>query len=353
MTRLPFLLGLSAALSAGAAHAQPPSDPHFGLQWNLERIGVERAWEHATGEGTVIAIVDSGVDLAHPDLEPKIAFTGDADFIDARSPCESPAQDSCDPDGPQDEFGHGTHVAGIAAAVTGNGEGIAGVARAATILPVRVLNAQGEGATAQIADGVRYAAVQGADVINLSLAYDSIQGLVGELDPLYAAIDDAWDSGAVIVASAGNDSFPLCAEPAAHPRVVCVGAIDRADLRSFYSNSDATMTGSFVVAPGGDGLADAGICSSDILSTYLLDAETFCGPEQGYETIGGTSQAAPHVSGVAALLAELGLENDAIVQCLITTAEDLGAIGRDPIYGYGLVDASRAVIECAESGLSP
>ncbi|HEX2239602.1 MAG TPA: S8 family serine peptidase [Actinomycetota bacterium] len=346
MSRLALLLATMVVLFSGAAHAQQPPDAYYGLQWNLQRIGVERAWDHATGEGAVIAVVDSGIDLTHPELEAKTVFTGDADFIDDRPPCQSSEDDGCDPDGPQDEFGHGTHVAGIAAATTGNLEGIAGVARAASVLPVRVLDAQGNGTTTQIAAGVRFAADQGAEVINLSLAYDSIEGLVGELDPLYSAIDDAWESGAVIVASAGNDSFPLCAEPAAHPRVVCVGAIDRSDLRSFYSNSDATMTAPFVVAPGGNGLSDAGICSGDILSTYLLDLEPFCGPEMGYEAVGGTSQAAPHVAGVAAMLAELGLANDAIVECLVTTAEDLGAVGRDPVYGFGLVDAARAVTEC-------
>lgn len=340
-----LLFGVLVTIPATAA-ADPPSDPHYALQWNLVRIDAEQAWQHADGAGAVIAIVDSGVDLHHPDLDLKVTFTGDADFVDPLPECSGTSTESCDANGPQDEFGHGTHVAGIAAAITGNEVGVAGVARASMILPVRVLDADGSGTTAQIAAGIRYAADQGADVINLSLAYDSIEGIIGDLDPLYEAIDQAWSRGAVIVASAGNDSFPLCAEPAAHPRVLCVGAIDRSDLRSFYSNSDATMSGPFVVAPGGDGLSDAGFCSGDVFSTYLRSIEPLCSGEPGYEAIGGTSQATPHVSGVAALLAGKSLDNEAIVDCLIATAEDLGALERDPIYGYGVVDALRAVTEC-------
>ncbi|MFN2526016.1 MAG: S8 family serine peptidase [Actinomycetota bacterium] len=341
------LLGLVLALSVSVARAQPPADPHYGRQWNLVRIGVERAWDQATGEGAVIAIVDSGIDLGHPDLETQVAFSGDADFVDPRPACsEGGADESCDSNGPQDEYGHGTHVAGIAAAATGNAIGVAGIARDATLLPVRVLDANGNGETSDIAEGVKYAADQGANVINLSLAYDSIEGILGEPETLYDAIDYAWTRGAVIVASAGNDSFPLCAEPAAHPRVVCVGAIDRSDLRSFYSNSDATMSNPFVVAPGGDGLSDAGFCGGDIFSTYLRPLEPLCSSEPGYEAIGGTSQATAHVSGVAVLLAGQGLDNEAIVDCLVATAEDLGAAGRDPVYGFGLVDAARAVTDC-------
>ena len=313
-----------------------PDDPYFSRQWGLARIRADQAWAVANGAGVTIAIVDTGVDLSHPDLASKLVSAPDADFSgDLVS------------DGPQDENGHGTHVAGIAAAITGNGTGVAGAAPGASILPVRVLDADGSGTAEEVARGVRYAADHGAQVINLSLGFASGTGevgrLTGALDSLYDAIDYAWAQGAVVVIAAGNDSVPLCAEPAAAPKALCVGATDANDVRSFYSNSDVTMTRPFLVAPGGDGLT----CSGGIFSTYLRSAPpSVCSDASGYDAIAGTSMATPFVSGVAALLAEQGLSNAAIVSCLEQSADDLGAPGRDPIYGYGRVNALAAVTTC-------
>jgi subtilisin family serine protease len=319
------------AVPAGAA----PSDPHFNRQWGLVNIQAEQAWSTADGTGALIAVVDTGVDLGHPDLASKLVTLTGADFSDGR-----------DTDGAQDENGHGTHVAGIAGAITNNGVGVAGTAPGAQILPVRVLDADGSGSTDQVAAGIRFAADNGADVINLSLGLlsgvDKVVKILGELDPVYEAIDHAWSTGATIVVAAGNDSFPLCAEPSAHPRVVCVGATDVRDLRTFYSNSDASLSSQYLVAPGGDALS----CSGDIFSTYLRSEESFCSPEAGYEALAGTSMATPFVAGVAALLAGTGLTNQQIVDCLTSTTDDLGLPGRDPIFGYGRVNAFKAVTGC-------
>jgi subtilisin family serine protease len=337
---------LFGALSAGPARADS-GDPLFDEQWGLHRIQAEQAWATADGSGAVIAIVDGGVDLGHPDLKDKLLVRPGADFVEEDPCAAAPASTSCVDDGPQDEDGHGTHVAGIAAALTGNGIGVAGTAPGAKLLPVRVLRADGGGTTSDLASGIRFAADNGADVINISANYSSgegeLAGLTGGLRPVNEAIDHAWTKGAVIVVSAGNEAVPLCAEPAAHARVLCVGAVGRNDLPARYSNRDPAMTKSFLVAPGGEGLLS---CAGEILSTYLRTAAVGCSDAPGYEATSGTSMAAPFVSGVAALLAGEGSNAGQIVGCITRTATDLGTPGRDPIYGHGLVNAARAVSNC-------
>jgi subtilisin family serine protease len=231
-------LAILSVLAAVTPARGATSDPYRSRQWGLDRIQAETAWAAADGTGTLIAVVDTGVDLGHPDLAAKIVAYPDADFVEPNGTCTGSRRNrTCVQDGAQDANGHGTHVAGIAAALTNNGIGVAGTAPGARILPVRVLDANGEGTADQLAAGIRYAADKGADVINLSLGFpsgvDQVAKILGELDPVYAAVDHAWDKGAVIAIAAGNDSFPLCAEPSAHPRAICVGATDQNDLRSF------------------------------------------------------------------------------------------------------------------------
>jgi serine protease len=343
---------LVSALLAAVPAAGSTTDPYRSQQWALARIKAPEAWSVSTGAGVTIAVVDTGVDLTHPDLSRNVIDLPDSDFVEPHGTCTKSgtgknATSRCTQDGAMDKNGHGTHVAGIAAAQAGNGKGIAGVAPSAKILPVRVLDAKGSGTTERVARGVRYAVDKGASVINLSLGFLSGTGEVdkvtGSLEPIYTAVDYAYERGAVVVFAAGNDSVPLCAEPAAHPRVMCVGATDRSDMRAWYSNGDATLTRYFVTAPGGEGFR----CSSDVLSTYLRTAShSSCSPERGYEAVAGTSMAAPHVAGVAALLAAKGLTNKAIMDCIIKTTDDLGMPGRDPVYGYGRVNALKAVTNC-------
>jgi subtilisin family serine protease len=335
MRRFPFLTAAALAVVvalAGATPAAASNDPYRSRQWGLDKIQAEPAWATSTGTGALVAVVDTGVDLGHPDLQANIVDRG-ADFVDAK-----------DTDGAQDENGHGTHVAGIIAAVANNGVGVAGVAPGARILPVRVLDADGSGTTDQIALGVRYAADRGARVINLSLGVlsgvDKVAKVIGELDTVYAAFDYATAKGAVIVVAAGNDSVPFCSEPSGADNVICVGATDSRDLSSFYSNHDATTLQTYVVAPGGDALT----CAGDILSTYLRTAaRSSCSPGAGYETLAGTSMATPHVAGLAALLVAKGDTRDAIMRKIPATADDLGLPGDDPVYGSGRINALRAV----------
>ena len=352
------ILALGALPAPAAATS---NDPYNSRQWGFRKVQAEQAWATTTGSGALIAVVDSGVDLTHPDLQANIVNNPDADFIEPDGECTgNKTGRTCVQDGAQDENGHGTHVAGIIGAVANNGIGVAGIAPSARILPVRVIDANGDGATAErVAAGIRYAADHGADVINLSLGWTAGQGealgAVGVLDPLYAALDYAWNKGSVVIVAAGNDSAPICSEPASGHHVVCVGSTDSRDLISFYSNWDPGALDTYVTAPGGDGLSlvslepdspTAVTCDGDIFSTYLRSRFSFCSSESGYEAAAGTSMAAPHVSGVAGLLAAKGLTNQQIVDCLKRTSDDLGFLGHDPVYGYGRVNALRAVTGC-------
>lgn len=333
-----LFVGLSLPASAA------PNDPYFSKQWGLVKIQAEQAWPTANGTGALVAVVDTGVDLGHPDLASKLVVFNDADFSEPNGTCTGGKVKTCTQDGPGDKNGHGTHVAGIVGALTGNGVGVAGTAPGSQILPVRVLDAGGSGTTDQIAAGIRYSADKGAKVINLSLGFlsgvDQVAKVTGQVAPVYSAIDYAWSKGAVIVVAAGNDTVPICAEPSGHPKVICVGATDIRDLRSYYSNGDATTTGPFMVAPGGGGID----CAGEIFSTVLRTITTYCnGGVKGYDGYAGTSMAAPHVAGVAALLAGKGLTNTAIVSRLTSTTDDLGVPGRDSLYGYGRVNAAKAV----------
>lgn len=346
------------ALVVGPA-AGATNDPYLSQQWHLATIEAEEAWTTTQGNGALVAIIDSGVDLTHPDLQANLVSYSDADMVEPLGKCvPGPKKPRCTQDGAQDETGHGTHVAGIVAAVANNGIGVAGVAPGAKLLPVRVLDEDEEGTIEQIAAGIDYATDRGAKVINLSLGFDPLDDVsgrgLGVFAPIEEAIEDAWERGAVIVVAAGNDTLPICTSPASYPKVVCVGATDQFDLISYFSNFDA-LHPNYLVAPGGWGASDlslgynsptATVCSGEIFSTYLRTQEKWCSPEDGYEGISGTSMAAPIVSGVAALLAGQGASNTEIVQCLKASADDLGSPGRDPFYGYGRVNAATAVTSC-------
>jgi subtilisin family serine protease len=235
-----------------------PNDPRFIEQWALPVIGLPEGWSQVPeGSQVTVAVIDSGVCLSHPDLQGR--FVAGYDFVD-------------DDETPQDEMGHGCGVAGIIAANPDNGEGIVGVAPNAMIMPLRVLGADGRGDYSSIASAIVYAVNNGADVINLSLAGTVPSQLMAD------TIEYAIENGVIVVAASGNYGTDRPYYPAAFPSVVAVGSIDSNLQRSRFSNYGDHVT---VTAPG-----------RDILTTT---------PDGGYVMSSGTSFAAPHVAGLAAI----------------------------------------------------
>jgi serine protease len=347
-TALCVLGGMLALALATAAMAAKPagSDPLYAKQWGPQQVRAPQAWATSRGARTVIGVVDSGVDFDHPDLKAKLR--PGATFLDCgTSSCGNGDWESGPAARIASKSTHGTHVSGIAAASTGNGIGIAGVAPSAGILPVKALDEEG-GSFEDIALGIRWAVDHGANVINLSLgALPGVQALVitGLLTDVQDAIAYARGKGVVVVAAAGNDFASICGTPASDRGALCVASTDRREARSSFSNFAVKEGLDAVAAPGGSLLP---VCGEDVLSTVPLGsgASTACGYGTDYDEYAGTSMASPHVAGVAALLAAQGRTDENTVAVLKSTARKPGTDLRgiyDPAYGYGIVDAQAAV----------
>lgn len=296
----------SIAIAPAAAAAQ---DPLRSEQWNLDAINADAAHRVSTGARAVVAVIDSGVQGSHPDLAGSVV--DGPDFIDG--------------DGiPNDQHGHGTNVAGIIAARAGNGIGIKGAAPSAKILAIRVLDANNAGNSDQEAAGIDAAVEAGADVINLSLSAGP--NVVMQLLPsssLVRSIDRAARAGVVVVAAAGNDGVPLCAQPLLATKIICVGAVNRSQIRASYSNYAVRVD---IVAPGGERRPGEAIASAQLGG--------------GYSSMAGTSQATPHVAAAAALLVSLGLRGREVIDRLERTATPLGSTAQ---LGRGLLNMGAAV----------
>ncbi len=285
-----------------------PNDPYYGYgyEWHLPKISAPQAWDLTTGSVSVtIGLVDTGVSFSHPDLAGKI-LSG-YDFGDGDSD-------------PSDTAGHGTSVAGTAAALSNNGVGVTGPAWACPILPVKVFPSGNQGASySAVANGITYAADHGARIINLSL------GSTTASSTLQSAVDYAWGKNCVIVAAAGNNGTSDPVYPGACQNVLAVSALRSDDTLASWSSY-----GSFVslCAPG------------DSIWTTILDPATL------YGYVSGTSFASPIVAGVAALVASANpqLSNAQIVDVLKQNADDLGTAGYDIYFGYGKVNAYKAVL---------
>ncbi|MBL8774389.1 MAG: S8 family serine peptidase [Acidimicrobiales bacterium] len=290
-------------------------DPRRDTQYALTTLRLPAAWTRTQGAGVLIAVVDTGVDPRHPDL---------ADHL-------RPGVDLVDGDeDPDDPNGHGTHVAGLAAAVGGNGEGITGAAPEAELLPVRALRTDGSGSARTIAEGVDWAVAHGARVVNLSLGGDGLAPALFTNGPLNRAVRNAAERGVVVVAAAGNGAETETAYRPGVP-VVVVNATDAGgDPASFSTFGDPSA----VAAPG-----------VDVLSTAPVAPTTrWPNGTDGYEALDGTSMSAGLVSGVAALLLAQGLNAEEVREVLVTTASNPE---EDPRLGAGVVDADAAVTEGA------
>ncbi len=304
-----------------------PNDPDWPLQYGPANIQAPKAWDITTGTASVtIAIIDTGIDLTHPDLAAQI-WTNPGETGGGK---ETNGLDD-DGDGyvddwrgwnyvsstnyPQDDHGHGTHVAGIAGAVGNNSIGIAGVAWGARLMALKILDSAGNGTEADVASAIVYATDHGARVINLSLGGSFPMSMMAD------AVNYAYAHGVTVVAATGNTNGPVL-YPAAYPNTIAVASVDSGNARSYFSNYGPEVD---LAAPG-----------SSIYST---------GRGGGYLYLSGTSMATPHVSGVAALLASLPQFDTPgkIRVALQATALDLGDPGWDQYYGYGLVQAYSAL----------
>lgn len=304
-----------------------PNDPLVGNQWGYTLINAGDAADLEAGSASItIAILDSGVDLGHPDLASRLV--AGYDFVD----------DDADP---SDENGHGTHVAGIAGAVTNNGVGVAGVDRAARIMPVRVLNELAGGSAADIVAGMEWAADQGADVINLSLVGS------GNAAALQLAVGYAISRGATVVAAMGNFGDAVPQYPAACNDVIAVASVKQDDTwanTSYGPHCDLAAPGGWM----GYYHDPAGVYSTmPTYAVYKTDHELYY---NNYDYLYGSSQAAPHVSGVVALLlaADPTLTYTQIEQIIESTSHDVGDPGWDEKLGAGRLDAYAALASVVE-----
>jgi subtilisin family serine protease len=317
-----LVCALVAVLAPGASAS---GDQYTSVLWGMRKIRAETAWNKGTGRGVTVAVIDSGVDPTHEDLRANIV----------------PGYDFVDNDAdPHDEDGHGTHVAGIVAAVANNRVGVAGVAPNAKIMPVRVLDADGSGSLSDIEAGVHWAVAHGAQVVNLSLGADVIVEFLSG-GSLTDAVNDAWSKGVIPVVSAGNEG--LFRSELRRAKALVVTATTPDDRQAPYATGVGFAQWG-IAAPGG---TDAGGEKSMILSTYW-DAQG-----RRYAYLMGTSMAAPHVAGAAAILRGMGLSPQETVDRLLATAKDLGARGRDSAFGAGRLDVAAATLNQAGTEAEP
>jgi serine protease len=285
-----------------------PNDPDYGKQWNLRSINVEGAWDETKGSGITVAVIDTGISPV-PDLK-NTKFVKGYDFVNDRIEA-------------LDDAGHGTHVAGTIAQSTNNSYGVAGIAYEANLMPLKVLSAEGGGTVADIAEAIRFAADNGADIINMSL------GGAGESKLMEEAIEYAYQKGVFLVAAAGNSNQNAASYPARYRHVVGVAALDPAGAKAPYSNFGAGVD---ISAPGGSQVGQ--------ILQETIDPETGSAVFAAYQ---GTSMAAPHVAGVAALVKASGIkEPDEILNVLKQSSRP---VQEDPLnhFGAGHLDAAAAV----------
>lgn len=299
-----------------------PNDPRYSEQWNFRMVKAEAAWQLTKGKGAVVAVIDTGV--AYKDTRQgkrardfaETEFVPGYDFIHRN-------------DMPNDDQGHGTHVAGTIAESTNNGEGVAGLAFEAKIMPLKVLSATGSGRTSDIAEAIRWAADHGANVINMSLGGPLPDSLMA------SACEYAYNKGVTIVCAAGNSGQEGVGYPAAYKHCIAVSAVGPTGELSYYSSWGRQVA---IAAPGGDkqvGGDEGGILQNTVLpgdNGQMMD---------DYFAFQGTSMASPHVAAVAALVVSQGVTKpDDVKAVLQKSAERKGPANK---FGAGIVNAAAAV----------
>ena len=309
------------------AYSLAPNDPLYKYQWHMDQIKVRDAWDITTGEDVVVAVIDTGVayrdhDKFHQaeDLENTIFVKG-YDFVnDDPYACD----DNC----------HGTHVAGTIAQSTYNGKGVVGIAYNCKIMPLKVLSAQGFGSTADIADAIRFAADNGAHIINMSLGGPFPSKIMAD------ACKYAYSKGVTIICAAGNSGSTRIGYPAGYPQCISVSAVRYDKQLTFYSNKGKSID---IAAPGGDLRVDQN--GDGKKDGVLQNTIGRMNPKiDDYYLFQGTSMASPHVAGVAALIVSLGVTNPPAVEEILKSSASKDVPGTlSSGYGAGLVDARQAV----------
>lgn len=297
-----------------------PNDTYYSeyQTWNYGMLNLPNAWHIQKGNSNVIvAVVDTGVALNHPDLAANLVSGWDIINNNA-SPSDTQYVNA------DNQYSHGTHVAGIISADTNDGMGVAGVAWNVKIMPVRVMGSDGYGTLDNITSGINWAVAHGANIINLSLGIE--ETLSEAPQTLKDALQNALNQNVTVVAAAGNNSGGYVSFPASYPGVIAVSAVDSSGNITSYSNSGPEI---WVCAPGGDGLSQTNP-SSWVLSTSYDKLNRI----NDYIGMAGTSMACPHISGLAALLYSHG----------VTTPNDIKnhlkmSSTHSDQYGYGLPDA--------------
>lgn len=300
-----------------------PDDPKLKSQWHMDMIKAQQAWTYSRGRGVVVAVLDTGLSTGNGQLKrledfAQSRFVAGYDFVDDKRSTDDP-------------HGHGSHVAGTIAQNTNNGLGVAGVAFEARIMPIRVLDALGRGRISDIAEAIRWATQHGADVINMSLGSAMPAKIIAK-EVAYARAH-----GVVVVCAAGNSGGRGVGFPAANKGALAVSALDPKGQLAFYSSWGPQV---FISAPGGDTRFDY---NHDGLRDGVLQNTIVPGDpsRQGYFPFQGTSMAAPHVAGVAALIIAEGMSNPAEVEKILqSTASAKGDVNK---YGAGLVNAEAAL----------
>ena len=312
-----------------------PNDPLYFLQWNLYNninggVNIEEAWDIQKGDPNVtIAVIDSGIAYEDFGIYRKAPDLAETRFV--------PGYDFVNNDShPNDDEGHGTHVTGTIAQSTNNDLGVAGVAFDCSIMPVKVMGSDGTGSVFDIVDGIYYAVANDANVINMSLGADSNSTAMKQ------AVKYAYSQGVTIVCAAGNnfEDGNQPSYPAAYDKYcIAVGATRFDETKSYYSNTGSYLD---IAAPGGDMNVDQngdGNPDGILQQTFDDDPSVF-----NYYFGDGTSFASPHVAGTAGLLVSKGVKSpDKVRQALEKSAKDLGPVGWDEEYGWGLLDVLGAL----------